>query len=281
MDSKITIVTPAFNAHELILVAARSVLAQTYPHWTHLIIADDGADYEAVLREAGLLDPRITFISTPKPRCGSTFARNQAFDQVETDYVTLLDADDFFAPSKLERVIAALESHPIVATSLDVQSADYRHLRSVGIGPDAFLTAGQHKWRSISMDSMVSWDRRKVDARYDTELPNMTDLDFLMGLFRRSTGAYYLGEPLHGYVKVSTSMSNGAGFTERMIYSKRLLLERIGTGFYPMPSGADPEGIAKFLEISLEAEALYPAALTEEPSLLFETHIERLIGQRR
>ena len=80
------------------------------------------------------------------------------------------------------------------------------------------------------MDSMLCWDRRKTDARYDPALPNMTDLDFLLKLWATVPGGYHLGTPLHDYVKVPTSMSNAPGFTERMIKSKRLILERLGQG---------------------------------------------------
>lgn len=281
MMSKITIVTPAYNAHALLPVAVRSVLAQDFDDWQHLIVSDDGTDYEATLRAADLLDRRQVFISTPIPRSGGTTARNMAFDQVQTDYITLLDADDFFAPAKLSKVMKALEVHAIVATGLQVTSATYESLRTVGGGPDRFLTAGQHKFSSISMDSMISWDRRRTgdEARYDTDgVSGMTDLDLLMQLFRLVPGSFYLAEPLHGYVKVSTSMSNGDGFTARMIASKNLLIDRLRSGYYPMPADAEPQGLERFLRISLRAEELYPTALSADPSLLFETHLEGVIA---
>ena len=88
------------------------------------------------------------------------------------------------------------------------------------------------------MDSMLCWDRRKTDARYDPALPNMTDLDFLLKLWAHVPGGYHLGTPLHDYVKVPTSMSNAPGFTERMIHSKKLILSRLAEGHYPMADDA-------------------------------------------
>ena len=255
MSATIAVITPAYKAETLLGEAVRSVLAQTDPDWEHWIIADDGVDYEKVLAEAGLRDPRQRFRSTGKLGGGSTAARNQLFDEIGTPYATLLDADDRIKPQKLERVRAALAEHPIVSVALDVLDDRYRHLRFVGDGPDRALRAGEYKFVSFSMDSMIAWDRRVCDGRYDPDLRNMTDLDFLMRLWRTAPGSFHLGTPLHDYVKVPVSMSNGPGVTERMIAAKTTLLERLQAGFYPM---ADPEaavGLSRFLEISLKAEA--------------------------
>jgi hypothetical protein len=127
------------------------------------------------------------------------------------------------------------------------------------------------------MDSMILWDRRKTDARYDLELTNMTDLELLLQLFRSVPASYHLGTPLHDYLKLSVSMSNGPGVTDKMIRSKREILRRLETGHYPMADPSGPDGMAKFLRISLRAEESYPAAVTARPGLLFEDHLEPML----
>ena len=72
-------------------------------------------------------------------------------------------------------------------------------------------------------------------------------------------------------------MSNGPGFSEKMIRSKQVLLQRLSAGHYPMADASGPAGIARFLAISLAAEATYPAALADRPGLLFEDHIEPML----
>src|SRR5690606_14352140 len=123
----------------LIGEAVRSVLAQTDPEWEHWIISDDLVDYEKLLADVGLRDPRQRFRSTGKLGGGSTAARNQLFDEIATPYATLLDADDRLKPRKLELVRAALAEHPIVSVALDVMDDQYRHLRHVGDGADRVL----------------------------------------------------------------------------------------------------------------------------------------------
>jgi hypothetical protein len=125
---------------------------------------------------------------------------------------------------------------------------------------------------------MIAWNRRRCDARYDLVLTNMTDLEFLMQLYRTAARSFHLGTPLHDYVKVSTSMSNGPGFTQKMIASKRELLARLNAGRYPMADPTGPAGIARFLEVSLKAEETYPAVLAANPGLLFEDHLEPMLA---
>ena len=277
MDGTICVIMPAFRAEPYIAEGVRSLLAQTYADWQLMVISDDGTDYEGLLAEAGLRDPRLLFMSSGRIGGGASTARNLALDAVQTPYAAILDADDRMQPSKLERVMAGLEQGAIVTSAIDVLDSRYRRLRTVGEGPDRVLSPAEHKFVSLSMDSMIAWDRRQTDARYDLELSNMTDLEFLMQLYRTAGASFHIGAPVHDYLKVSTSMSNGAGFSEKMIRSKRALLERIDDGRYPMVDAAGPAGIARFLDISLRAEQSYPEALNASPGLLFEDHLEPML----
>jgi glycosyltransferase involved in cell wall biosynthesis len=278
MDQTVSIVMPAYRAAPFISGSVRSVLAQTVADWRLLIVSDDGTDYEALLAAAGIRDVRFRFLSTGAIGAGASRARNLALDNVDTPYVAVLDADDRFKPDKLARAAAALQTHAIVTCALEVMDDSYHRLRTVGVGPDRVLSPAGHKFVSISMDSMIVWDRRRCDGRYDLELTNMTDLEFLMQLYRTAPASYHLGAPAHDYVKVATSMSNGPGFSAGMIASKRALLDRIAAGRYPMADAGGPAGIARFLGISLRAEQTYEAAVAARPGLLFEDHLEPMLS---
>ena len=277
MAETVAIITPAYRAEAWIAGCVRSVLAQTYPDWEHWIVADDGADYEALLAAENLRDPRLKFLSSGAVGGGASRARNVALDRLGAPYAAILDADDRFKPDKLARAVDALQHHAIVSVALDEFDETGRRLRLVGQGPDIELSPAVYKWTSLSMDSMILWDRRKTDARYDLELTNMTDLELLLKLYRTVPASWHLGTPLHDYLKLSVSMSNGPGVTEKMIRSKREMLRRLETGFYPMADARGPEGMARFLRISLKAEETFEAAMAENPGLLFEDHLEPML----
>lgn len=277
MAERVAIVTPCYRAERWIEDCARSVLAQTYADWEHWIVSDDGVDYEALLARSGRRDARQKFLSSEAIGGGASRARNVALDRIAAPYVAILDADDRFKPDKLARVAAALEHHAIVSCAIDEYDEAGTYLRSVGAGTDRAIGPALYKWTCLSMDSQIAWDRRKADARYDPALPNMNDLELLLQLYRSVPAGWHVGTPLHDYVKVATSLSNGPGVTERMIAAKRELLRRLETGFYPMAGPEGPEGMAAFLRISLTAEETYPDALAARPGLLFEDHLEPML----
>lgn len=280
-DTTIAVIIPAFRVEDLILEAVRSVRAQTHADWQVWVIADDGIDYERLLDDAAVLDGRFHFLDTGRAGAGASIARNLALDAITARYVAILDADDRLKPQKLAAAHAALADHPIVSSALDVMDTGYRRLRLVGDGPDQVLSPADYKFTSLSMDSMIVWDRTRCDARYDTGLTNMTDLELLMQLWRTARTVHHLGSPLHDYLKRDTSMSNGEGVTERMVRSKTILLDRLAQGHYAFADPAASDGLAAFLEISLAAEATYPVALAERPGLLFEDHLEPLLRALR
>ena len=279
-EQTVAVVIPAFRAERFIAEAVKSVFAQSHADWQIWIVADDDTDYEALLADAGLRHRHMRFLTTGEVGAGASRARNLALDAIDAPYVAILDADDRMKPEKLALAVAALAEAPIVSSALDVMTDGYQHLRFVGKGPDRRLTPGSHKFVNLSMDSMIVWDRRRCDARYDLSLTNMTDLELLMQLWRTADTVHHLGTPQHDYVKVSSSMSNGEGFSERMIASKRALLQRLESGHYSFAAPDAAEGLTAFLRLSLEAEAAYPKALEERPGLLFEDHLEPRLRAR-
>ena len=280
-DTTIAVIIPAFQVEDLILEAVRSVHAQTYADWQVWVVSDDLVDYERLLSGHGLLDSRFHFRTTGAVGAGASHARNLALDATTSRYVAILDADDRMKPGKLAAAYAALAEQPIVSSALDVMDAGYRRLRLVGAGPDRLLTPASYKFTSLSMDSMIVWDRTRCDARYDTTLTNLTDLELLMQLWRTAKTVHHLGAPLHDYLKRGSSMSNGEGVTERMVRSKTTLLERLSQGHYAFADPAATEGLAAFLGISLAAEAAYPDKLAGTPGLLFEDHLEPMLQAHR
>ena len=280
MSHTVAIITPAWNAQATIAETVRSVIAQTHADWQLWLVADDNADYEQFLAQAGISDSRIRYLSSGGNGRGASNTRNVALDAITAPYAAILDADDRLKPQKLEKTVAALQTHAIVTAALDVMTDRFEHLRFVGTGPDLEMSPGQHKWVSLSMDSMLVWDRRRADGRYDATMSNMTDLEFLLQLYRTAPRSFHLGTPLHDYIKRESSMSNGKDVAAGMIASKTTIRQRLLDGYYGLPN-EDVDGLVGFLDISLAAEARYGAALAARPGLLFEDHLQPMLAAAR
>lgn len=274
MSTAISIITPAYCSQNTIVRAAQSVLVQTHANWEFIIVADDMVDYESVLGRAGIKDTRIRHLSTGAKGSGSPPARNLGIEAARHNYLATLDGDDLLHPEKLVRAVAVLPTHGLVSCALQVVGADLSPLRTVGAGPNRLLSASDYKFTNISMDSMLVYDRRKADPRFDPDFPCLTDIEFLLKLFEKFPACYHLGAPLHTYVKQAESISNKPGASVQIAQTKRRLLKLLANGDYPL---ADPNGVAgmqKFYRISLKAEEVYEQRLAETPGLLFEDHLE-------
>ena len=99
----VTVVIPAFNAAQYLAVTLDSVLQQTHvPEAT--VVVDDGStdDTAAIAKRAG-----ATVIT--QVRKGPGAARNRGIEAATTEFVAFLDADDWYAPDKLERAVKLLD----------------------------------------------------------------------------------------------------------------------------------------------------------------------------
>lgn len=108
----ISIVMPVWNGAQTISRAIDSVLEQTYPDFEVLVVDDGSTDQtSAIIQSYVARDSRILYIKSDKNH-GVSHARNLALAQVKGEWVTLLDADDWYAPDRLAQMLGvAKETH--------------------------------------------------------------------------------------------------------------------------------------------------------------------------
>jgi len=109
MKPKVSIIMPCYNAAAHLPKSVGSVLAQTFTDW-ELIAVDDGSSDGTLDWLQARADPRLR-IQTQTNQ-GVSAARNAALELARGEYVAFLDADDTWAPTFLEKQIAALKAHP-------------------------------------------------------------------------------------------------------------------------------------------------------------------------
>ncbi|MCR9078968.1 MAG: glycosyltransferase family 2 protein [Hyphomonadaceae bacterium] len=107
----VTVIMPAYKAMDTIAASIRSVQSQTLQNW-ELIIVDDGSPDETAqmaIAAAGN-DLRISVIQ----RCnrGPSLARNHGAGLARADVLAFLDADDLWAPQRLEGMLLSLAEKP-------------------------------------------------------------------------------------------------------------------------------------------------------------------------
>ena len=104
----VSVIMAARDAEAFVGQALNSALAQSYAP-LEVIVVDDGsidATPEAVARIASA-DPRVRLVRTENR--GPSAARNQAAALARGELLAPLDADDLWAPDKLERQVEAMQ----------------------------------------------------------------------------------------------------------------------------------------------------------------------------
>jgi succinoglycan biosynthesis protein ExoO len=118
----VSVIVPACAAEATIGRCVASLLAQTYPRWEAIIVADDGRDYAALLAGIGIADPRLRFVSTGAVHSGCHHARNVGLAAAGGKIVAQLDADDCYAPDRLAALTPLAAAHGAVVDRVAVVS---------------------------------------------------------------------------------------------------------------------------------------------------------------
>lgn len=99
---KVSVVIPAYNAMSYLPETVASVLNQTFEDY-EVIVVNDGSKDDIKIWIAQLADTRIKLISQENQ--GLSGARNTGIAHAQGEYVAFLDADDLWAPTKLEKQV--------------------------------------------------------------------------------------------------------------------------------------------------------------------------------
>lgn len=101
---QVSVIMPAYNVAPYIETSIRSVLQQTCQD-VELLVVDDQSTDETVTIIRRFTDHRVRLLQNERNR-GQSYARNWAMEQARGEWLALLDADDWWATERLERLLA-------------------------------------------------------------------------------------------------------------------------------------------------------------------------------
>jgi glycosyltransferase involved in cell wall biosynthesis len=105
----VSVITPAYNMERYISETINSVLSQTFTDFEYLIINDGSTDNTLeIAKSFALKDSRIRIIS--QQNSGLAAACNTGIKNAQGEYVSFIDADDIWHPSKLMVQLQQIQS---------------------------------------------------------------------------------------------------------------------------------------------------------------------------
>ncbi|MDB6174869.1 MAG: cell wall biosynthesis glycosyltransferase [Chthoniobacteraceae bacterium] len=146
---KLAVAIPLYNHEEYIGPALASLFAQSRPV-DRVVIVDDGSTDRSreVVRQWS--DPRISLLT--QENAGAHVALNRAIDEAaDCEFVAVLNSDDLYCPTRIEKCLGCLESHP----EIQVVASALKLIDSAGVELPA--TAPKARWVE------KVWSARRAD----------------------------------------------------------------------------------------------------------------------
>lgn len=234
----ISVIMPIYNCEQTIRSSVESVLMQTYTNF-ELIIIDDASDdsTKGICSKLKAIDCRIKVI-TNNTNCGVLKSRSMAASKAQGEWIAFIDADDTWAPAKLEKQLRLRDSADcdLVYTSSAFSNEEGEKYKWIMHVPETVSYKKLLKQNIISNSSVLV--RKEDYLRYAPPADSGRDMheDFAcwLSMLKNGLTARGIDEPLITYriskgskagnkLKASTMNMNtykyiGLGFFSRTFY---------------------------------------------------------------
>ena len=182
MSYLVSVMMPAYNAESIIAVAIKSLQYQIYSNWECIIVNDGSTDRTLeIVNKLASLDPRIKVFSFEKNK-GRGAARKLALEKCQGELIAMLDADDWYYPTKLnEQVNKFIENPDVDVISCRMAVVD-KNSNIIGIRGSVSNQVGSFNQPSnVPMPHASTMFRKSIIGKntYDTSLKYGQDMDFL------------------------------------------------------------------------------------------------------
>ena len=220
---RVSVIIAAFNAAAYINRAIESVRAQTQTSWEIIVADDHSADQTCrIVEDVAGKDGRVRLLQTDV-NGGPSAARNRAIDAARGEWIAILDADDAWKPTRLERLLLAASSPDCVVVADNYVNYD----KSIGmetstlfvdprattdITPARFLRS-EHPLGTARFGLLKPIVRRRFLAerhiRYSTDIRYAEDFHFFMTILLEGGHGVLVSEALYVYT-LPSSLLTGA-----------------------------------------------------------------------
>ena len=189
---RISVCIPAYRAERYLEETLASLRAQTFTDWELIVVEDGSRDRtQEILRVFSEQGPQPVRYFRHDHNQGLSATRNTGFAQVQSSVLALLDADDLWRPSHLQRSWDTMinEEADLVFSGCDLFDSDTgRFLEKRCPAPGAMrdFPRSLHDGRMIIQPSTVLV-KRSVMARsggFNRQFPICNDLEYWFRLAR-------------------------------------------------------------------------------------------------
>lgn len=227
VDPRVSVIIPTYNRRQLLKRAVASVIDQTYANFEIIIIDDCSADgtREEV---SSIADNRIRYFRNDSCR-GANYSRNVGIRASRGEIICLLDDDDEWLPTKLERQLEALDNAPssvgMVHSGFWVITDNGATVREVSYQMRGNIHTEVLRRNLIgALTSMVKKEHIVIAGLFDETLPSCQDWDLWIRV-SKLCDAEYVPEPLAKYHLHGNQISTNI---DKILKGRLMILSKYG-----------------------------------------------------
>jgi glycosyltransferase involved in cell wall biosynthesis len=243
----VSIIIPAYRAESTIAFTIRSVLAQIYDHWQVAIAVDDEVDYLELLSCQGIKDPRLKQVFTGGVGSGEAIARNAAVTVCDGEILANLDADDAFAPDRLEKLVPLAQQYGVAIDNTGVYNTDlvlykqpFPKRQEVSFATPADILSPRIPFFPVF--------QRQFFGKGWTKVPFAADVLFNLELLSRVEKVSIHPQPLYRYYKRENSITQSAKAFETAENAYLSILQLLDQGALDLTSSIRQAASQEFQE---------------------------------
>lgn len=185
---KVSVIVPAYNVAPWIEETLESVARQTFSDFECIIVDDKSTDSTCDIVKSWIKRDKRFRIIYRDVNGGLSAARNSGIDIAQGEYIALLDSDDMWHPTFLEKMLSLIEKNDAwIAYSRFAMFVDGTNIRKPLAWDNLFRT-GNIWWDMLVMSEfhVCSWlgkiDVVRSAGPFDISLRSAQDRDFLLRL---------------------------------------------------------------------------------------------------
>lgn len=177
--------------------ALDSIQAQTYPDWECLVVNDTGVDWPKYIPGAPWAK-----VYNMEGNQGVAAARNEGFKHARGVCIVWMDADDYWLPWFLERMVAYAENNrdAVIFSDLIQDGGGSKKLYSYrDVIYDEIPFHMSYAGSSILVPKTIAYAVKDLQGGFDKDVPGMEDWDYQIAVHSLGYCAHHVPEPLFVY----------------------------------------------------------------------------------
>ncbi|MBY4893455.1 glycosyltransferase [Rhodobacteraceae bacterium N5(2021)] len=223
MDSSrplVTVVTPSYNCAAVVPETLRSVQAQSFQDWEHIVVDDCSSDDSLEVIDAFCrTEPRTRF-SRLNENSGAAVARNTAIEAARGRYIAFVDSDDLWHPEKMQRQLDFMAEREAVFAC-----ASYAKIDEDGKPLGEVQAPAQRQYHDLLKDNTVGcltavYDAQALGKVYMPLIRKRQDLGLWLRLLKKTKLVHGVPEVLASYRlrqnSISSNKASAAAYTWRL-----------------------------------------------------------------